>query len=256
MTNRIQTRMKEYYHRVRYFGFKFRCPFCQATLRKFLPFGLNHPLMVQKEVVGGGLRPQALCPVCGSLDRERLVYLYLKNKTDVFNQPLRLLHVAPEPRLRAILQKQPNIAYLAADLISQPGLVAMDITAIQFPDKTFEAIICCHVLEHIVEDAQALSELYRVLKPGGFAVLQVPMSLNLTKTYEDVTITSKKERERAFGLTGHVRIYARDYLKRLERAGFRVNVFSWPDYHQKFGGKGNVFGLNKKEDLFCAFRPE
>jgi SAM-dependent methyltransferase len=255
MTNRIQTRLKAAYRRVRYYGFKYRCPFCRATLRTFLPFGLNHPLLVQKNVVGGGLRPQALCPVCGSLDRERLVYLYLKNNTDVFKKSLRLLHVAPETRLRAILQKQSNIAYLAADLIPRPGQVAMDITAIPFPDETFEAIICCHVLEHVVEDARALSELYRVLKPGGMAVLQVPMSLTLTSTYEDLTITTEEAREKAFGLTSHVRIYARDYPKRLARAGFQVDVFSWPDHSRKFGGKCNVFGLNKKEDVVCAFSP-
>ena len=238
-----------------YFGFRHRCPLCDSRLRHFLPFGLEHAVLNDKLVVGGGYRPNALCPVCGSLDRERLLYLYLVSKTDVFKKPARLLHVAPEPTVAKILHGQKNLDYITADLHSKEVMVKLDVCNIQFPDNSFDAIICNHVLEHVVDDRKAMSELYRVLKPGGWAVLQVPISLSLASTYEDFSITTASGREQAFGQDGHVRIYARDYADRLVNTGFRVEVFDWLTEAEDFGGQNNRFGLNKKEALYSVAKP-
>ncbi len=152
-----------------------RCPLCGKTARRFRPFG-----------GGTVVRPNARCPRCDSLERHRLIWLYLRDETDLFTpaaEPRRMLHVAPEPVLRERLAGEPLIDYLSADL--EPGVadVQMDITAIDFPDDSFDVIYCSHVLEHVPDDALAMRELCRVLRPSGWAILQVPILL--ARTDED-----------------------------------------------------------------------
>jgi SAM-dependent methyltransferase len=239
--------------RIYYFGHQNECPLCKSHVRRFLPFGLEFPVLKQKEVVGAGSR-NAQCPVCGCIDRERLLYLYLLHQTDIFQKPQKLLHIAPEPSLSKIFRDKLGKDYLAADLFPKDFMVKMDITDIQFPANTFDAIICSHVLEHIPDDHKAMGELYRVLKPGGWAILQVPISLSLKNTYEDFTITSESARAEAFGQKDHVRIYAKDYKDRLEQVGFKVEVFHWNDGTNLFGNSNNKFRLNEKEDIYIAYK--
>ncbi len=236
--------------KARYFGFKYRCPFCQSHLKTFLPFGQKLPVLKEKQIVGGGYRTQAICPICGYIDRARLLILFLQHKTDIFSKPQKLLHVAPETGLSKIFQAQPGLDYLTADYYAKNVMVKMDITDIQYSDNAFDAIICNHVLEHVIEDRKAMSELYRTLKPGGWAILQVPFSPLLSETYEDFSIVSKADRKRFFGQEDHVRIYAMDYVNRLEEAGFDVNVFDWTKEPENFGSEKNKFGLNPNERVF------
>ncbi len=251
---KLRPKLRAIYRRVYYFGFKYKCPFCHSHLRTFSPVGLEFPVLQEKKVVGGGYRANALCPFCGSYDRERLVYLYLLHKTDIFEKPQKVLHVAPEAWLADMLRKQASVDYLTADLYSNGVMVKIDITNIPFPDNSFDSIICNHVFEHIIDDRKAMSELYRTLKAGGWAILQVPLSLALEKTYEDFSITSTPGREKAFGQGDHVRIYAKDYQDRLEHTGFKVDVFKWVTESENFGGRRNRFGLNEEECLFLASR--
>jgi len=244
--------LKKGSRKVFYFGHRYKCPFCKSKLRTLLPFGLDNPVLKEKKVVGGGYRLNACCPVCKSFDRERLLYLYLLNKTDIFSKSQALLHVAPEPRLSDVLRGQSTIDYLTADIRSAGVMIKMDITDIQYRDCRFDSIICNHVLEHIVDDRQAILELYRVLKPGGWAILQVPLSTVLSQTYEDSEITSEQERECAFGQSDHVRIYADDYKDRLEQAGFTVDIFDWNNDAANYGGDANKFGLDPKERIYVA----
>ena len=148
-----------------------------------------------------------------------------------------------------------NVEYVTADIFKKDVLVKMNITDIQFPDDSFDAIICNHVLEHIIDDGKAMSELYRTLRPGGWAILQVPVSQVLTNTYEDFSITTMEGREEAFGQYDHVRIYAEDYQDRLAQAGFTVSVFKWVTEAEKFGGRRNFFGLNEEESVYFVSKP-
>ena len=244
------------YPKVYWFGLRYKCPFCNSHLRTLLPSGCDFAVLKEKEVVGGGKRDNVLCPICRSRDRERLLYLYLLNKTQVFKKPIQLLHVAPEARLAKVLRPKMPSGYLTADISPEDGMIQMDITDIQFPDCFFDAIICNHVLEHIIDDRRAISELYRTLKPGGWAILQVPISLTLKGTYEDFTITTRKGREDAFGQWDHVRIYALDYPNRLANAGFVVSPFKWIGESDYFGGRRNVFALNEKEWVHFVRKPQ
>lgn len=249
---KLRSRLRATYDWLYRFGIRYQCPFCKSHLRTFHPAGLKVPVLKEIMVVGGGYRLNARCPVCYSHDRERLLYLYLLHKTDIFERPQKVLHVAPEPLVENLLRNQKTVNYLTADLYSNNVMVKMDITNIQFPDNSFDAILCNHVLEHITDDRKAMSELYRTLKAGGWAISQVPISLLLENTYEDFSITDKEKREEVFGQEDHVRIYAKDYKNRLEQVGFKVNLFSWITETENFGGRFNRFGLIKEESVYVA----
>ena len=242
-------------NRARYYGFRYRCPFCRAKLKLFLPSGRAFPVIQEKHIIGGGYRQNAICPICGSMDRERLLYLYLRYKTDIFKRPTRVMHIAPESKIKSFLRKKTNINYLTCDLNRRDVTMVTDLTNVSCLDNSFDAVICNHVLEHIIDDRKAMSELYRILKPGGWAILQVPISASLESTYEDFSILTPSERERVFGQADHVRIYARDYTQRLEQVGFSVDIFEWSAHNHYFGGKKNRFGLIEDEHVYCARKP-
>jgi SAM-dependent methyltransferase len=222
--------------RIKYRGDQYYCPVCDSNTNIQFTLGFDFPVLKDKRVVGAGKRT-VLCPVCNSSDRIRLIYLFLKYETPLFSKPHHLLHIAPEPSLQRIFENSKSIQYLTADLNPEGVMETMDITHIDHPDNTFDAIICNHVLEHIEEDSLAMQELLRVLKPGGWAILQVPLSCVLEKTFEDTTVRSEQEREKIFGQKDHVRIYGKDYVDRLKLAGFTVQTFDWtkesnPTFHK------------------------
>lgn len=192
------------------------CPVCESRPRRFLPHG-------------DPIRLNARCPVCRSLERHRLDWLFLQWKTNLLdNQPKSFLHIAPEKFFTRKLLTIDNLDYLSADLANPRAMVKMDITRIAFEDHSFSAIYCSHVLEHIPNDKKALRELQRVLKTGGWAVLQVPLTAD--KTYEDPAIITPEERKKVFGQWDHVRVCGLDYAGRIEEAGFSVHVYHAADF--------------------------
>lgn len=236
-----------------FLGNEFECPFCGERFKELLPHGEDQAVLQEKNIVGGGRRLNALCPCCYSTDRERLLYLFLKHETNVFRDKIKLLHVAPEESLLLVFMKQANVDYLTVDLDDPLAMEVADLTNLQYNNNSFDFIICNHVLEHIPDDRKAMSELYRVLNVGGTAILQVPISLTLDKTYEDPAITTPQEREKAFGQYDHVRIYAKDYKTRLEAAGFCVNEYSLAE---KFGEDVcRRYAINHNEHLFICTKP-
>jgi SAM-dependent methyltransferase len=145
-----------------------------------------------------------------------LLWLYLKNRTNLLSDNLKVLHFAPEFQLYRLIRKLPNIDYLTADLSAPRVMMNIDITNIPFADESFDVILCNHVLEHIPDDGKAIKELYRVLKPNGWAILQVPLDSNLAETLEDPQIISEEDRLKFYGQKDHVRLYGRDYKDRLK----------------------------------------
>lgn len=203
-----------------YKGSTFHCPICNHSFSRFLSAGFKHSVLEEKKIIGGGFRENACCPSCGSLDRERLLFLFIQSN-HLVQSKMRLLHIAPERNIQNFML-QKDIQYFSADLDSRLADMRIDIQQMPFSDNYFEAIICNHVLEHIPDDIKAMQELYRVLKQDGWAILQVPFSPILNQTFEDSTVTSKKEREKIFGQLDHVRIYGLDYPERLKSVGFTV----------------------------------
>lgn len=196
-------------------GTTFTDPIDGKSFRKLLPYGY------------GNQRANALSPSTLSLERHRLLWLYLKNETDFFSTKKKVLHIAPEQCFYKLFKKQQNLDYTTADLYSPIADVKADICDLPFEDDTFDVVFCNHVLEHIVDDKKAMSELYRVLKPQGLGIFQIPQDLTLEKTYEDFSITSKEERKKHFGQYDHVRVYGKDYFNKLRKIGFKVNEVNY-----------------------------
>lgn len=188
-----------------------RCPVCGRGFKKFLPYGRIHP------------RPNALCPNCLSLERHRLLWLYLQERTPFFASARPVLHIAPEACFISRFEDVHGDAYITADIESPLAKVKMDIHRMPFDDSAFEAVLCNHVLEHVTDDIQAMREIARVLKPGGFAILQVPFFHPVPeKTWSDPSITDRKRREELFGQDDHVRRYGKDYADRIRQAGLEA----------------------------------
>ena len=189
------------------------CPVCGAKYRKFLPYGYVHT------------RANALCPKCLSLERHRLLWLYLTRETDLLKCYPRTLHIAPEVCIMRHLN--PHFAghpgqYVTADLESPLADLHFDVQQIPLADDSVDVILCNHLLEHVADDRKALCELYRILKPGGWGILLSPVEADYEQTFEDDTITDPDERTRIFGQYDHRRIYGADYPDRLRAAGFEA----------------------------------
>lgn len=242
--------LKSLYIRTRYLGNRFYCPVCDKSFRRFLPGGLSFPVIREKRIIGAGFDENLICPFCGSNDRYRLLYLYLKHKTNIFEKPLRVLHVAPEVPLQALFRKCEKLEYVSADINPMPGDIRMDITHIDMANEAFDVIICNHVLEHVPEDLRAIRELYRILRFGGWAMLQVPISFQLAQSYENPDVMTTEDREKEFGQGDHVRIYGRDYVKRLESVGFEVLQYN---FFEEFGIEiATKCALNVEERIFIC----
>jgi SAM-dependent methyltransferase len=170
-------------------------------------------------------RPRAICPGCLSQERHRALWWHFANRShDVFDGGLAILHFAPEYKLEQRLRSLPHARYMTADLASPLAELKTDITEIPLEDEAFDVIICSHVLEHVADDAAALRELRRVLKPGGRAYLMVPIDNDRATTYEDAAITSPEQRRDAYWQADHVRLYGQDFASRVSAAGFDVTT--------------------------------
>jgi predicted SAM-dependent methyltransferase len=213
------------------------CPICGWKGKEFMPYGI-----LEKT------RRNSLCPKCGSSERSRVYFLYLKNKIPT-NRKLKVLHFAPEKVITKLFKSYNNIEYLSADINPKKAMIKEDITRISFADNSFDIIFCSHVLEHIEHDRMAMRELYRIIKPEGFAILQVPIK-NRENTFEDFNIKDPMERKKVFGHSDHVRIYGKDYIDRLKESGFNVKVDRFSETLDK--STFNKYSLSKDNLFICT----
>lgn len=221
-------------------GDKVECPICEHHFRSFLPYGT-----VKR-------RDNVLCPSCLSLERHRLLWLYLKQETDFFSKNHKLLHIAPEQCFYKRFRKQKNLEYLTADLESPLADVHMDIHEMPFDDNAYDIVFCNHVLEHVDDEMQSLREIYRVLKPGGWAIMQVPIDDTREETYEDKSITSPEDREKHFWQKDHVRLFGLDYPKKLAETGFKVVEY---DMRKEISAElRQRYSLMEGEILWCCYK--
>ena len=216
-------------------GNKYTDPIDGKSFRRFLPYGY------------GKQRENALSPSTLSLERHRLMWLFLRNDTDFFTskEKIKTLHIAPEQCFLDLFRKQKNLEYITSDLESPIADVKADICNLPFDDNSFDVVFCNHVLEHIINDTKAMQELYRVLKKGGFGIFQIPQDLSREKTFEDNTITNRRERAEIFGQYDHVRVYGRDYFNKLRSVGFAVDEI---DYTKKI--------TREKLERYCLMKNE
>ena len=227
--------------KLRWFGWRRYCPVCESNVRRFLPGGVV-------------LRLNALCPVCSSAERHRLVWHFMKTHSDLLDgRPKSLLHVAPEYEISNRLKKADFLDYWTSSFDGKNARAKIDITRISFPDDHFDAIYCSHVLEHVTEDRIAIHELWRILKPGRWALLQVPISPGLTTTLEDAAVVNPNDRARLYGQSDHVRAYGSDYPDRLREAGFDVTIFRAIDILTP--KRITHWGIDTQEPIFYCQKP-
>lgn len=216
------------------FGKQHYCTVCDHSARLFIrdPIAQN----------------EFRCPNCYSLERHRLLGLY-KNKV-FFTGNKKMLHFAPEECVKKVFSDKKNIDYLSADLDRSKAMIEMDIQNIQFPENSFDLIICNHVLEHIPNDQKAMNELYRVLKPRGWAFLTVPINYKSETTFEDPAIFTPEQRIENYGQADHLRVYGLDFREKLNEAGFIVTVDNRLD--TMADELKSRYCLNKKEYLYLC----
>lgn len=201
------------------------CIVCGSEVAKFIPFGSIAAVFKEHHVIAAGYRENCVCPVCRCFDRVRFQYYILKNKTNIETMSGRILHIAPEKGLFRLITSNPCIDYYSGDIIPRRAMHFTDITDIQYKDGVFDYVISNHVLEHIKDEAKAVSEIKRVLKKDGKWIFSFPICTDCT-TIEDESITEPADRLRVFGKSDHVRLYGTDYRGRFEKYGFKITVYS------------------------------
>jgi SAM-dependent methyltransferase len=238
------------------------CPTCKTSVHQFLPLPEEY---VQNARRNGFTHryedfetlnvDQYLCPVCGASDRDRLYAIFLDREAREGRIQARaaLIDFAPSHPLRRFIQKYGNYAYRSADLFMKDvDDTGVDITNMSiYRDDSFDMFICSHILEHVVDDKKALSELYRILRPGGQGILMTPILLSIDQTLESSEDLSERERWRRFGQDDHVRLYARkDFIERVQDAGFVIH-----EYRPDWFGDVFRFGISDRSVLYVIEKP-
>ena len=232
-------------------GDNYFCPICKYKAKKFLPYGQDYEAIKKFNIIGMGYRENALCPNCFSKDRERLVYLFLKKlmKLNKINLNSKIIHFSPESSLENNLFRNNFTNYTTADIIKGKCDLNLDLQNLDYQEKNFDLVICNHVLEHIENDITALKNIYSILKPGGLALLQVPLSRDIEKDFQKNEINTEKENLYLYGQKDHVRIFAeKNYLEKIKQNGFILEI------DEMIAEKKNLpsFGLNFLEKVILV----
>ena len=243
--------------KLNFLGRKHRCYICKVEFSHFLPFRQGwpslSPVLRQLNVIGSDVENFA-CPACRCTDRERHLLMYF----DVLGLwekagATKVLHFAPEHYVAQRIDQARPAEYIRGDLFpTVPEVMRIDITEIPFANDYFDMVVCNHVLEHVPDDKRALAEIFRVLKPGGFAVLQTPYSPVLRWSWEDVGISHEQDRWFCFGQEDHVRLYGNDFFERVTDAGLKVQRKAHDDLLKDLDSE--YYGVNGREDLILAFK--
>ncbi len=232
----IKYRIRKYF----YYGKNYYCPCCGHFVKGFASFGKPKRL-------------NAECPFCYAMERHRSIYLYLLKKTNLFNSRINFLDIGPEYYLQIIFKSISNLNYISVDINPKNAMYTMDVSNLKFDDDYFDISLCMAILEHVKDDIQALNEIFRVLKPEGCVIIQVPINETLEKTEEfdlnEIFIDGKEYRPYDY----HVRDYGRDFKERVEGIGFLVKII---ETNKDLGVKEiKKFGLRPIESFYFCLKP-
>lgn len=240
-----------------YRGLELECEICNSKVERFLPFGYkehNTDHTVEYNIIGSDTENFS-CPNCYSHDRERHIFKFF-DKLDMWDKNIidkKILHIAPERHIQEKIRQMNTEEYICGDLYpTSDTIVRVDITDIQYNDNYFDFILCNHVLEHVPNDIKAIKELYRVLKSGGYAILQTPYSQMISNSFENIEINTKELRRKYYGQSDHVRIYGQDLFEKIKLAGFKLKIVKSEELFNS--EEARIYGFNNKEDLILVFK--
>lgn len=238
----------------------YKCPICQKMIEAFLPLPSYYTENLRKH--GFPYKPEDgetinhehySCPNCGASDRDRLIACYLGEMLSqrAGDEQIRLLDIAPSYPLSEFIKRFRNVTHHTADLSMDGVDLAVDISNMpEVMSDSYDILICSHVLEHIYDDRKALSELYRVIKPGGWGIIMVPIILPLDNIDEDPKVTDPSERWRRFGQDDHVRLYNKSgFMERVEEAGFTLYQLGKDYFGETYFSK---YGITSQSILYLA----
>ncbi len=235
------------------------CCLCGRKVRRFLPYRGAWPdmpaVLADAGVVGSDVA-NFECPVCGCHDRERHLYLYLQASGLLKAiSGARLLHLAPETHLQRVIGRANPLEYVLGDLYpTRPDIRRIDLMEIDRPDASLDFVIANHVLEHVGDDSRALREIYRVLRPGGYAILQTPFASLRSQKFEDADITSDAGRLQAYGQEDHCRLYGNDMADFFASFGFVRMIATHAELLARVdAGK---MGVNALEPFLLFMKPQ
>ncbi|MHB0801634.1 glycosyltransferase [Bacillus thuringiensis] len=202
------------------------CQYCNQEFNNFSPWPAQYDF--PRYTFEMWNKDTGICPICYSMDRERLYRTYIETETDLLSKNYTMLHIAPEVKVREWLNQYENITYVCGDLEPKDSIMEeIDITKMAYENNIFDVILCSHVLEHVPDDKKAMRELYRVLKPGGWGIIQVPIVMNVEFIIEDESAVTPQLRKLVFGQEDHVRIYNQSgFIQRLTNVGFKVELYN------------------------------
>ena len=227
---------------VLFLGNRYRCSCCNWSLRGFV----DRSGLIRTN-------PDGYCPRCNAKARHRRIWLYILGHQKLFDRKIRLLEIAPWWALSRRFLKADNIDFVGVDLVrAGPQVTTIgDAASLPLADRCFDTVICIHVLEHVDDDHKAISEMFRVLKPGGSAIVSVPLRLD-GATLEDPSVTDPEERLRLYGEKGHVRFYGIDLENRLSDAGFEIDLDLASNVPADVCRR---YGLRNDENIFHCQKP-
>jgi SAM-dependent methyltransferase len=267
-THKLLTAVKNFTNEVRgvypYHGNKYNCPVCDANLKYFK--GISYDYIKKLEdnafvypffMLETSTIYNFACPHCNATDRDRLYAIYI-NKKLTESKPahkLALIDFAPQNGLSVFLKKHPQINYRSADLYMENVDDKVDITDMKiYKNNTFDFFICSHVLEHVKDDKKAISELYRILKPGGSGIAMAPIMLSLNETLEEDNITSEQDRWKYYMQDDHVRLYSKKgFINKLKEGGFVVNQYDINYFGKETFAK---HGIQERSVLYIVEAPK
>ncbi len=205
-------------------SYPYYCNCCGHSVKKFLPYGAKSDIYTRYHIIGGGWR-ETQCPICGSIDRWRWFFYVISEYTTILTEDCHVLHFAPEEEISARIRKCEHIVYFTADKTKNRAACAIDMTDIPFQDERFDYIMANHVLSYIKDEAKAIREMKRCLKPKGKILLSFPICTDID-TYEDYEAREKGMDLAVFGTKDNVRMYGKDYRDRLEKYGLKITQYS------------------------------
>jgi SAM-dependent methyltransferase len=262
----LRNRLRRGLLRARSLFGKYRCAVCGNRVSRFRCLAATHPETAQN-LKKHGFRhvdetfneDQYSCPFCGACDRDRMYALYLNKYLAGASAQIRIVDFAPLKSLSQFIRRKLESLggahiYRTADLYDPQADDKVDLMDMKlYEEGEFDFFICSHVLEHVEDDRKALSELFRITRPGGWGIAMVPIALGLQDIDEDPRLTDESERWRRFGQNDHVRLYSKQgFLDRLVEAGFEVQQLG-ADYFGKASFEENAIDLGSV--LYVVSRP-